>query len=266
MPTGAAGLPTDLGEAVRAFGQRADLNTIITDEKLPGPASVLDCGRAMTQPPSTRNLGDGLMIKVYGRNNSINVQKVMWCLAEVGQPYERSDIGGAYGGNREGWFLALNPNGLVPVIEDGDVVLWESNAIVRYLSARYSPGRLSPGDTGARARADMWMDWQATTLQPATHPVFWGLVRTPEAERDQAAIARGVRRLGELFGLINRELDGKQYLLGEEPTMADIPLGAMCYRWHALPIERPHWPNVEAWYERLKERDGFCEHVMIPLT
>ena len=119
------------------------------------------------------------MLKIHGRKNSSNVQKVLWTCAELGLPFERTDVGGPFGGNREPAYLALNPNGLVPVIEDDGVVLWESNAIIRYLAARYGDGTLLPTDPAARGQAEQWMDWVNTLLGPAIWPLFFGLIRTP---------------------------------------------------------------------------------------
>ncbi len=206
------------------------------------------------------------MLKIWGRNNSINVQKVMWCVAELGLEHERIDLGGAFGGNREDWYLTLNPNGLIPMIDDDGFVLWESNAIVRYLAAKYGMGGLCPKPFEQRADADRWMDWQATTLQPQMHPVFWGLMRTAPEARDMAAISAAAARLGETFAILDRHLEGRTYMLGEDLTMADVPLGASTYRWYALDIERPDRPNVRRWYDQLSERHAFRQNVMIPLT
>ncbi len=206
------------------------------------------------------------MLKIWGRNNSINVQKVMWCVAELGLAHERVDLGGAFGGTREEWYLALNPNGLIPMIDDDGFVLWESNPIVRYLAEKYGMGGLCPKPFDRRADADRWMEWQMTTIQPQMHPVFWGLVRTPPDERDTAAIAAAAAQLGDTMGILDRHLAGRDYMLGDALTMADIPLGASTNRWYALDIERPDRPNLRAWYERLRARDAFERHVMIPLT
>src|SRR5919197_4157345 len=131
------------------------------------------------------------MIKIWGRNTSVNVQKVMWAVGELGLPHERIDVGGPFGKNNEPAYLAMNPNGLVPTLEEDGFVLWESNAIVRYLAAKYGAGTLEPADPRARARANSWMDWQLTVAHPPLTPVFWGLVRTPPEKRDHAAIEAG---------------------------------------------------------------------------
>jgi glutathione S-transferase len=206
------------------------------------------------------------MLKIWGRNNSINVQKVMWAVGELGRPHERIDVGGAFGGLDGAEYRALNANGRIPTIEDDGIVVWESNACVRYLAARYGAGGLWPEDPVARACADMWMDWQQTTLLTDMTTVFWGLVRTPEAERDQPAIEAAAGRLGGLWRRLENHLAGRRFVAGEHFTMGDIPVGAACYRYYQLAIERPKLAAIEAWYGRLQERAPYRTHVMLPLT
>jgi glutathione S-transferase len=206
------------------------------------------------------------MLRIWGRNNSINVQKVMWAVGEVGRPHERIDVGGAFGGLEGAEYRALNANGRIPTIEDDGVVVWESNACVRYLAARYGADGLWPEDPVARAAADMWMDWQQTTLLTDMTTVFWGLVRTPEAERDHAAIEAAAGRLGGLWRRLDNHLAGRRYVAGDRFTMGDIPVGAACYRYYQLAIERPKLAAIEAWYGRLQEREPYRTHVMLPLT
>ncbi len=206
------------------------------------------------------------MIRIWGRNNSINVQKVMWTVAELGLEHERIDVGGAFGGLDTPEYGRLNPNRKIPTIEDDGVVVWESNACVRYLCARYSAGDLWAEDPAERAKADMWMDWQAATMLREMTVVFWGLIRTPEAERDYPAIEEAAKALGEIWKVLDAHMEGRQFVTGERFTMGDIPPGAACYRYFNLPIERPPLPHVEAWYARLQERAPFREHVMLPVT
>ena len=206
------------------------------------------------------------MLRIWGRSNSINVQKVLWCCEELDVPYNRVDVGGPFGGNREPEYLRLNPNGLVPTISDGDFVLWESNAIVRYLAARYGMGTLYPEDLAQRADADRWMDWQMGTLWANLRPVFIGLVRTPPQERDRASIAVAIRETAANLAILDAHLAGRDYVTGAALTMADIPLGATAYRWFNLAVERPPMPNLEAWYERLRARSPYRENVMLPLS
>jgi glutathione S-transferase len=206
------------------------------------------------------------MLKIWGRTNSINVQKVMWAVGELGRPHERIDVGGAFGGLDGAEYRALNANGRIPTIQDDGVVVWESNACVRYLAARYDTGGLWPEDPVVRAGADMWMDWQQTTLLTDMTTVFWGLVRTSEAERDYPAIENAAGRLGSFWRRLDDHLAKRRFVAGERFTMGDIPVGATCYRYYQLAIERPKLAALEAWYGRLQERAPYRTHVMLPLT
>ncbi|MGH6912816.1 MAG: glutathione S-transferase family protein, partial [Geminicoccales bacterium] len=185
------------------------------------------------------------MLKIWGRTNSINVQKVMWAVGELGLEHERIDAGGAFGGLDTDAYGRLNPNRKVPTVEDGELVVWESNACVRYLAARYGAGTLWPEDPAQRAVADMWMDWQQTTLLSDMFVVFWGLIRTPEDKRDHAAIEAAAKRLGGLWPMLDDRLATRRFVAGDAFTMGDIPLGAVCYRYYGLPIEWPRLPHVE---------------------
>lgn len=206
------------------------------------------------------------MLTVWGRADSSNVQKVLWCLDELGVAYKRIDIGGAFGGNDTAGYRAKNPNGLVPAVEDDDLVLWESNSILRYLAAKYGEGRLWPADPGHRARTERWMDWQLSTAGPALVPVFWGLIRTPPAERNSAAIEAARAKYAALMPILDRQLAAEPYLSGSSFGVGDIPMGVCTYRWYTLDVVRPDTPNLQAWYGRLQERPAFRAHVMCPLT
>jgi glutathione S-transferase len=205
------------------------------------------------------------MLKIFGRTNSINVQKVMWTVAELRLPHERVNAGMAHGVVGEPWYADLNPNRLVPAIDDDGVVLWESNVIVRYLAARHASGTLMPADPAMRARAEMWMDWQQTSF-PGFGPLFLGLIRTPPEKRDMAAIRAGQESTEAELRLLDKYLANRAYMIADDLTVADIPLGCVAYRWYALPIERPELPNLRGWYERLTTRPAFAQHVMLPLT
>lgn len=205
-------------------------------------------------------------IKVWGRASSINVQKVLWCCAELGLPSERTDVGGPYGGTRDPEYLAMNPNGLVPTIKDGSLVLWESNVIVRYLCAEYSGEKLCPREPSARANVERWMDWQLGTLWAAMRPAYIGLVRTARKDRDEKAIQRSLDRTADAWMMFEKHLGDTEFSAGSRFTMSDIPLGATAYRWLSLDIRRPPTPNIVAWYERLSERPAFRENVMLPLS
>ncbi len=206
------------------------------------------------------------MLRIWGRTNSINVQKVMWAVGELGLAHERIDAGGAFGGLDTEDYGARNPNRRIPTVEDDGVVVWESNACVRYLAARYGAGRLWPEDVRRRAGADMWMDWQQTTLLADMTVVFLGLIRTPEDQRDHAAIKAAAERLGVTWRVLDGHLADRRFVAGDTLTIGDIPVGAACYRYYNLPIERPSLPNLEAWCERLQQRPAFREHVMLPIT
>jgi len=205
------------------------------------------------------------MLKIFGRANSINVQKVMWTVAELGVPHERVDAGMAHGVVNEPWYADLNPNRLVPAIDDDGVVLWESNVIVRYLAAKHAAGTLMPADPALRARAEMWMDWQQTSF-PGFGPLFLGLIRTPPGKRDMAVIRAGQESTEGALRLLDKYLANRPWMIADHLTVADIPLGCVAYRWYALPIERPELPNLRAWYQRLTARPAFAQHVMLPLT
>ena len=206
------------------------------------------------------------MLKIWGRRNSSNVQKVMWCCGELGLAYDREDAGGPFGRTRDPDMLERNPNALVPTVDDDGLVLWESNVILRYLAALHDPGGLWPEDPRARAEADRWMDWQQTKMQAPVTKVFFGLVREPgrfSADEIAAAAAAAV----PLWQIADRRLEASDWLGGDRFTMADIPLGVLARRWFELAIDRPAMPALEAWYARLRERPAFAEHILaVPMT
>ena len=196
------------------------------------------------------------MLKVWGRLSSVNVQKVVWCADELGLAYERIDAGGAFGLTRTPEYLAMNPNSLVPVIDDGGFVLYESNAIVRYLAARHSQGALWPEDLAKRADADRWMDWQSNTYTPAMREIFWQLIRTPADKRDAAVIEASRKECERLTAILDAHLEGRIYLTPHGFTAADIVVGCAAHRWLHLPVARAARPNFERWYALLKSRPG----------
>ena len=205
------------------------------------------------------------MLTIWGRRSSLNVQKVMWLLGELGLAHRHVPAGGDHGGLDTPEFLAMNPHGRIPVLEDDGLLVWESHAILRYVAARYGAPRFWSADPAERSWADRWMDWAECTLQPSfLGGVFWGFYRTPEPRRDWPAIRRSVAESGEAFALLEQALHGRPYLGGEAPSLADIPAGALLYRWFELDIARPDLPNVRAWYARLGDRPAYREHVMIP--
>ena len=206
------------------------------------------------------------MLRIWGRTNSSNVQKVMWAVGELGLAHERIDIGGAFGRLDSPEYTALNPNRLIPTIEDDGAVIWESNAIVRYLAARYGAGGLWAEDPAVRSAADRWMDWQLTTVQPGLQPVFWGLIRTAPDKRDMAAIRAGAERLSQAMTILDRHLADRAFIAGDTLTIGDIPVGVAAWRFFSLDIARPDLPHLATWYRRLQAREPYRAHVMLPLT
>ena len=204
-----------------------------------------------------------MTITLWGRDSSANVQKVRWALAELGLAYEHIPLGGKFGGNREPDYLAMNPNGLVPTLRDGDLVLWESHAIVRYLAAAHGRGTLWPEDPAARAVVDQWTDWTATSFQPAWITLFWNLVRTPEVRRDAALIARNLKDTERSLAMMDGQLQRTAFLGGDHLTYADIVAGVAMFRWFTMPVERQPRPNVERWHAELHRRQTYQDAVEI---
>lgn len=205
------------------------------------------------------------MLKIWGRKNSSNVRKALWCAEEAGLAYERIDAGGAFGVVNEAPYLALNPNGVVPTLDDDGFILWESNSIVRYLAARYAPA-LYPQDLQQRASAEKWMDWTTSTFAGPFRTLFWGTLRTPPEQRDPAAIQAALDTCARLLAIPEQTLAKQPYLSGEQLGIGDIPLGSFIYAWFEMPIERPSQPHLEAWYARLKARPAYRDAVMTELT
>ena len=203
------------------------------------------------------------MLTIWGRLNSHNVKKVAWFAEELGIPYVRHDVGGAFG--MDASYLAKNPNALIPTIEDGEVVLWESNAILRYLAAREGGERFWRGDPAERARADRWMDWQFGYAD-AQRDAFLNLIRKPAEQRDAAAITRSAAACAKHMAILDRYLAETPWLSGDTFGIGDVPMGVYAYTWFTLPIDRPRLEHVEAWYARLRERSGYITQVMIPLS
>lgn len=206
------------------------------------------------------------MLTIWGRNNSTNVKKVLWCAEELGLTYEHRLAGGAFGIVNDPDYRRLNPNGLVPTIDDDGFALWESNTIVRYLAAKHASGTLYPTDLQQRAAGERWMDWATSRLAGVFRDVFWGIVRTPEEKRDNAAIKNGIENCNTLLTIVDAALANQPYLSGSEFGVGDIPLGCFAYAWFEMPIARKDLPNLEAWYNRLKERPAYQRAVMIELT
>ena len=206
------------------------------------------------------------MIQVLGRPNSVNVQKVMWCLAELDIEVDRKDIGGAFGGNDAPAYRAQNPNGKIPTLIDEGYVIWESNAIVRYLCDQYGTAPWFPADAPQRGHASQWMDWYQTALHLPMTTLFWQLIRTDAAERDQTAINAAIAECTGFWAMLDKHLEERSFILGDHISMADIPLGCAAYRWHRMEFNRPALPNLRRWWEVLAKRSAYQKHVMLPLT
>lgn len=206
------------------------------------------------------------MLKIWGRINSVNVKKPVWAAEELGIPYERIDAGMQYGLVDTPDYRAMNPNGRVPVMDDDGFVLWESNAMVRYLARKHGLGTLCPADPRACADADRWMDWCTSTLAGTFRNVFWGMVRTAPDKRDLQAIEDSRAATAKLLDMPEAVLARRPYIAGEDFTMGDIPLGCFVHLWMSMPIERPAHPNLSAWHARLAARPAFQTSVNTPLS
>src|SRR5262245_20108939 len=208
------------------------------------------------------------MLKVWGRNTSSNVQKVIWGLTEMKIPFERIDVGGSFGRTREAFYLAMNPNSLVPTLEEEDgFTLWESNSILRYVAARHSNRTLEPGDLRTRALAHKWMDWQLSVLGPAMTPVFWGLIRTPPDKRDPKAIQAGKEKAQDAARIMDAQLGKTKFLASDDFSYGDIPVGIQIHRYMQLIPERVATPNLDRWYAAITSRPAFKEQIaVVPLV
>ena len=208
------------------------------------------------------------MLKIWGRANSVNVQKVLWCLAELDLAYERFDAGMAFGRNHEPDYLAMNPNARVPTLVDGDFVLWESNSVMRYLCLAYGANSpIYPKDPKRRAGVDRWLDWTLSTLQPVDRPVFWALVRTPVEERDMAAIQKDADAEAAQWQVVEAYLKTRRFITGDEFTLADIALGAYVRRWFGVEgITKPTFSHLERWFSEICTRPGFVKFIAPPMS
>jgi glutathione S-transferase len=198
---------------------------------------------------------------VWGRATSSNVMKVLWGLGEMALPFERIDVGGAFGKTATPGYRAMNPTGLVPTLQEDDFALWESNAILRYLANGHAAAELWPSEPQARANVDRWMDAQQTLLNRPMGVVFWGLVRTPADKRDMAAIMQAVEGTARVWGMVSAELARHPYLAGDDLTLADIPWGPHLHRWFTMDFERPEVPHLRAWYDRMLQRPAYKQHL-----
>lgn len=207
-------------------------------------------------------------ITIWGRANSVNVQKVLWCLSELDVAYQRIDAGMAFGRNHEPEYHAMNPNARVPTLVDGDYVLWESHSIMRYLVLAYRPdSSIYPQAPKRRAAVDRWLDWVLSTVQPADRPVFWALVRSPPEQRDMVAIQKDADAEALVWEIADAQLATRRFLEGDDFTIADIAVGAFARRWLRIEgIRKPKLPNLDRWFAELESRGGFQQHLAQPMT
>ncbi|WP_275556592.1 glutathione S-transferase family protein [Mixta sp. Marseille-Q2659] len=205
------------------------------------------------------------MLTVWGRKTSSNVQALMWCIGELQLSYVRHDVGHKFKGTDTDFFYSLNPNRTVPVIKDGYAhPLWETGAILRYLANSYAPETFWPQDTQKKANVDRWAEWAKINVAMAfTAPVFWRVVRTPERERDEEAIKQAMVRLENSLSIAEVQLGKHDFLAGEAFSLADIQLGHILYRYFDIDVIRQPFQNLRAYYERLRSRPAFEEHVVI---
>jgi len=207
-------------------------------------------------------------LTIWGRANSVNVMKALWCLAELDIPYERIDAGMQFGRNNEAEYLAMNPNGRVPTLVDGDYVLWESNSVMRYLCMAYGQGTpIYPHDPKQRAAVDRWLDWTLSTVQPLDRPVFWALIRTPKEKQDMAQIQKDVDAEAPVWAIADRQLSTRRYFEGDQFTIADIAVGAFARRWLGFTgIRKPAFAHVERWYADIASRPSFAKQLTVAMS
>lgn len=206
------------------------------------------------------------MLHLWGRLSSINVRKVVWTAMEAGAAFERTDAGAQFGIVDTPAFRRMNPNALVPVLQDGDLILWESNVIVRYLATRYPAAGLMPSTLAQRFEAEQWMDWQQTTLNSAARNGFIQLIRTPPDRRDAGLLQQSVAATEPLMELLDQRLAEREFMLGDRLTIADIPLACEAHRWFGLPQPRPAWPNLTRWFRAMRDRPASKGILDLPLS
>lgn len=203
------------------------------------------------------------MIKLWGRRTSINVQKVMWVLAELGLEYDRVDVGGSFGGLNDAAYTAINPNQQIPTLVDGDTVLWESNAVLRYLGDAYGRNAIFGSTPAARGASDMWMEWYQSSVYANFQTVFHQCVKLPRAERCAEVLEQAQQRVFKKFALFNDKLESSAFINGDRVGLGDVPMATSLYRYYTMDIERPNFPHIARYYEQLTQRAAYSENVMI---
>jgi glutathione S-transferase len=206
------------------------------------------------------------MIRIWGRNTSSNVQKVLWLCEEIGLKFDRTDVGGPFGGLDTPQFVALNPNKSIPVVEDGGTVVWESHAILRFLAARHGSDAIYPTEPAARSQVERWLDWHLGVLAPAITPVFLAYYRTPAAARNETELTRQVAHLTAAMTLLDDAIAERPYIGGKNLTIADVAFGNSVWRWFSFPFSRPKLANLDAWQARVAQRPGHRLHIAQPVS
>ena len=206
-------------------------------------------------------------LHIWGRLNSINVQKVLCLCEDFKIPFERTDVGMQFGVNKTLPFLQLNPNGLVPVIKDNELVLWESHAILRYLSKKHDvTDTFYPKSVHQSAKIDQWLDWYNTTAWPAMRPLFWGLIRTKPEERNLTELEKTRIQMSSILNILDDQLKSSTWVAGDHFTIADLPLALIAFRWFNLPIEREEFQHLSRWFKQIELRPGYIKYASAPLT
>ncbi|PHM40144.1 glutathione S-transferase [Xenorhabdus mauleonii] len=206
------------------------------------------------------------MLTIWGLKNSANVKKVLWCLEELNVPYQQIDVGGKFGKLNDAEYLKMNPNAVIPCLQEDDFILWESNAIVRYVAAKYGQDTLYPASLQERASVEKWMDWGICNLFPPIKQFMISFIRTPAGQRDHNIISQSLAEIEKLLKIVDDTLSHQTYLSGTKFGMADIALAPLVYLWLNVEIERPSFPNLERWYQLLTARPAFQKIVMIEIS
>jgi len=206
------------------------------------------------------------MVTVWGRANSTNVIKVLWLCEELNLEFDRKDVGGPFGGLQTPEFLELNPNGVIPVLEDNGAVVWESHSVLRFLAQKYGDDSFYPADSVARSHVERWLDWHISTLAPVLNPVFVAFYRTAPEARDQVALTATIEKLNSAMTRLDAHLAAQPFIAGAQFSIADVAFGNSVWRWSEFPIERPKLPHVESWQARLSERSGYRKYAALPLS
>jgi glutathione S-transferase len=203
-----------------------------------------------------------IMIEVWGRRSSSNVQKVVWALDELGLEFNRHTVGGSFGGNREPEYLKMNPNGLVPVLRDGEITMFESNAIVRYLAARHGEGTLRPKDTKGLAAAEQWMEWQNLNVAMPISTIFMNEVRFTKMQRDPNKIAAAEANLAKVLPIADHALASSQWFAGDSFSYGDVVMGVLYWRYFKIGGKTIDLPNIRRWFEALQQRPAYKKWIM----